>query len=137
MLNILVMSSNAVLQKLTRKLIGRWLPSASLASAADFESALAGDADNRPDIILLDMSMLTSGNLKIIKGIEAANRNVSMIVLCRHPWQEYFDGTMPEYVSGCIDIASNSFVDDFYRCIVKIAKKKSVGRSLGVGGDHR
>lgn len=118
------MSNNAVLQKLMRSLINRWFPNAKLVATADQDSALGINGNYRPDIVMLEMSMSTPGDLRFVQNIRAANPAASMLMLSDHPYLACYDEIIPKGISGYFDIASDTFVDDIHRCVVYIAESK-------------
>jgi CheY-like chemotaxis protein len=131
MLNMLVLSNNAVLQRLMRDLIARWIPESRLLAAADRASALEINANVQPDIVFLEMSMPTRSGLRFVQDMKTANGDGSMLVLFNYPFLQSFDAHIPKGITGYFDIGSDAFVDDIHRCIVYTAERKIFEKSRG------
>ncbi len=131
MVNILIMGSNTEFHCLMRKLLNRWIPEARLTAAVGHEAALAVNADLRPEVVLLDISMGSHRELTLIQDIKAGNADAAIFLLANHGYPEYIEAAFAKGADGYFYVGSDTFVEDIYKRVAAVSADAALRVSSG------
>lgn len=119
-MKLLVVDDHACVRRGIREILAEGIPGATIAEAASGDEALALAGRERPDLVVLDISMPGRSGLDALKELRARTKEVAVLVLSQHAEEQYAVRALRSGARGYLNKASAP--EELLRAVEVIAR---------------